>query len=217
MVPTAAATGDSIVPADLLIPPAGRARGGCDSLEQEAYLHLWRTFDRLKAVEEEVFDRHGLSAQQYNALRVLADAAPESLPTLSLAARLVSRAPDITRLVDRLERRRLVRRQRLAANRRVVRVSITAAGTELLAALAADVVGCGRRQLGHMPAADLEQLVGLLRAARAPHEPRTAYSPDAGRPAAIHLAHERRSPFSPDAGRPAAGLTAHESSRGDSP
>jgi DNA-binding MarR family transcriptional regulator len=211
------ATDDSVVPADLLLPPAGRARGGCDSVEQEAYLHLWRTFDRLRAVEEEVFDRHGLSAQQYNALRVLADVAPESLPTLSLAARLVSRAPDITRLVDRLERRRLVRRQRLAANRRVVRVSITAAGTELLAALAADVVDCGRRQLGHMPAADLEQLVRLLRAARAPHESRTAYSPDAGRPAAIRLAHEPRIPFDPDAGRPAAGLTAHEPSRGDSP
>lgn len=145
--------------------------GPCDSLEQEAYLNLWRTFDRLKAVEEEVFDRHGLSAQQYNALRVLADVAPESLPTLALGARLVSRAPDITRMLDRLERRQLVRRDRLAANRRVVRVTITAAGTALLDSMAAEVLACGTRQLGHMASADLRALVGLLRSARGPHEP----------------------------------------------
>lgn len=149
---------------------ANSPRGKCDSPEQEAYLHMWRTYDLLKALEEQVFDRHDLSAQQYNALRILADAAPDSLPTLALAGRLVSRAPDITRLLDRLERRGLIRRDRRADNRRVVAVSITKAGRALLADLADEVVACGRRQLGHMKPADLRTFVDLLRAARAPHE-----------------------------------------------
>ena len=141
-----------------------------DSLEQEAYLNLWRTYDRLKAIEERVFAEYDLSAQQYNALRLLRDAAPESLPTLVLAARLVSRAPDITRLVDRLEARSLVRRERLANNRRVVRIAITAEGHALLKQMAERVVDCGMKQLGHLSAAELETLIDLLRAARRPHE-----------------------------------------------
>jgi DNA-binding MarR family transcriptional regulator len=141
-----------------------------DSLEQEAYLNLWRTYDRLKAIEEELFAEFELSAQQYNALRLLRDAAPEALPTLVLAARLVSRAPDITRLVDRLEVRSLVRRERLAHNRRVVRIAITPEGETLLDRMAERVVACGTRQLGHLPSADLTALIDLLRAARRPHE-----------------------------------------------
>lgn len=142
-----------------------------DSLEQEAYLNLWRTYDRLKAIEEEVFGVHSLSAQQYNALRLLADAGPAGLPTLTLAARLVSRAPDITRLVDRLETRGLVRRERVADNRRVVRIALTAEGATLLERMADEVIACGRRQLGHLPPADLRALVALLKDARRPHEP----------------------------------------------
>lgn len=141
-----------------------------DSLEQEAYLNLWRTYDRLKAIEESLFAEFDLSAQQYNALRLLRDAAPESLPTLALAARLVSRAPDITRLVDRLEARALVRRERPAHNRRVVRIAITAAGDALLDRMAERVVACGTQQLGHLPPADLSTLIELLKAARRPHE-----------------------------------------------
>lgn len=141
-----------------------------DSLEQEAYLNLWRTYDRLRALEEGVFAEFDLSAQQYNALRLLRDAAPEALPTLVLAARLVSRAPDITRLVDRLEARSLVRRDRLAHNRRVVRIAITAEGDALLEQMAERVVDCGTQQLGHLSAAELGTLIDLLKAARRPHE-----------------------------------------------
>lgn len=149
-----------------------------DSLEQEAYLNLWRTYDRLKAVEEEVFSAFDLSAQQYNALRLLRDAKREGLPTLALAARLVSRAPDITRLVDRLEARSLVRRERLADNRRVVRVLITDDGDALLERMSVPVVECAERQLGHLPAAALRSLVAMLKDARRPHEaPDTADSP----------------------------------------
>src|SRR5215510_8490123 len=99
-----------------------------DSPEQEAYLHLWRTYDRLKAIEERLFQQYDLSPQQYNALRLLRAAQPETIPTLALGARLISRAPDMTRLLDRLEERRLVKRDRRPENRRVVEVGITPIG-----------------------------------------------------------------------------------------
>src|SRR5215210_7291682 len=93
-----------------------------DTLEQEAFLGLWRTYDRLRALEDELFGRYDLTAQQYNALRLLRRDHPAPVRTLDLAARLVSRAPDITRLLDKLEQRGLVCRDRPSDNRRVVRV-----------------------------------------------------------------------------------------------
>src|SRR5881396_311462 len=95
-----------------------------DSLQQQAYLNLWRTYDRLRMLEDELFGRHDLTAQQYNALRLLRGEHPGVLPTLTLAGRLVSRAPDITRMLDKLEERGLVRRERAAKNRRTVFVAI---------------------------------------------------------------------------------------------
>src|SRR6516162_2132351 len=112
--------------------PRRARRPHFDSAEQEAYLNLWRTYDRLRMLEDELFGRFGLTAQQYNALRLLRGSHPERLPTLAIAARLVSRAPDITRLIDRLAERGLVARERPADNRRVVLVGITDAGLDLL-------------------------------------------------------------------------------------
>lgn len=151
--------------------PAKRSKSRhFDSLEQEAYLNLWRTYDRLRAEEDLLFGAHDLTAQQYNALRLLRGAHPESLRTLHLAARLVSRAPDITRLLDKLEERGLIRRDRLPENRRVVEVGITPGGLQLLEQLDAPVRDCHRRQLGHLSDAKLTTLVTLLQAAREPHE-----------------------------------------------
>ena len=141
-----------------------------DSLEQEAFLNLWRTYDRLRALEDELFGRHDLTAQQYNALRLLRGIRPERVPTLVLAGRLISRAPDITRLLDKLEERRLIQRQRLPDNRRVVLVGITTGGLALLRRLDAEVQSCHKQQLGHLSARQLMDLVALLRAARRPHE-----------------------------------------------
>lgn len=141
-----------------------------DSLHQEVYLNLWRTYDRLKALEDELFAAVDLSAQQYNALRLLEAAHPGTVPTLTLGARLISRAPDMTRMLDRLEDRGLVHRERRPENRRVVKVGVTAAGLKLLAELAPSVQDCHRRQLGHLSARDLKQLVELLQSVRLPHE-----------------------------------------------
>ena len=147
-------------------PSAGRF----DSPQQEVFLTLWRTYDRFRALEDELFGRYGLTAQQYNALRILRAAHPRRVPTLTLAAKLISRAPDITRLLDKLRERGLVERERPADNRRVVLVGITAAGTDLLDTLAAEVRECHQRQLGHLDPADMRTLVDLLRRAREPHE-----------------------------------------------
>lgn len=141
-----------------------------DSLEQEAYLQLWRTYDRLREIDERVFQRHGITAQQYNALRILRAVRPGALSTSALGARLVSRAADMTRLLDRLEEQGLVARQRSAENRRVVSVSITAGGVAIVDRLAADVRDCGKDQLGHLDRQTLRTLIDILRRARDPHE-----------------------------------------------
>jgi DNA-binding MarR family transcriptional regulator len=141
-----------------------------DSPEQEAFLGLWRTFDRLHALEEELFARYELTPQQYNALRLLRAARPETMRTTDLAARLVSRAPDITRLLDKLAGRNLIERRRSEANRREVRVGVTAAGVALLDELQEPLRDCHARQLGHLTPSQLRDLTALLRAARLPHE-----------------------------------------------
>lgn len=146
------------------------ATGRFDSIEQEAFLNLWRTYDRLKAFEERLFARFNLSAQQYNALRLLKGVFPRTIPTLALGAKLISRAPDMTRLLDRLDQQGLVHRERRSDNRRIVEVGITDAGIELLKKLADQVQECHEQQLGHLSRDKLKHLVSLLREARRPHE-----------------------------------------------
>jgi DNA-binding MarR family transcriptional regulator len=151
-------------------PRGAKQRRHFDSPEQEAFLSLWRTYDRLRALEDELFARYELTPQQYNALRLLSAERPGRLRTLDLAGRLVSRAPDITRLLDKLEERGLVERDRPRDNRRVVNVGITAAGLDLLRALCEPLRECHARQLGHLSARELGELIVLLRATRRPHE-----------------------------------------------
>jgi len=142
-----------------------------DSLYQEVYLGLWRTYDRLRALEDELFAGYELTAQQYNVLRLLKAARPDGVPTLTLADRLVSRAPDVTRMIDRLEERGLVTREKQPGDRRIVRVLISDAGLKLLSDIAGPLADCHARQLGHLSETDLKRLSALLREARRPHEP----------------------------------------------
>jgi DNA-binding MarR family transcriptional regulator len=154
-----------------LMPPADKARSRrFDSLAQEAFLNLWRTYDRLRIFEEQLFGRFELTPQQYNALRLLRREHPGNLPTLVLASRLVSRAPDITRLLDRLVDRGLIERERRPENRRVVRVGLTQAGMDLLASMEGDIKQCHEQQLGHLSQEQLQDLITMLREARRPHE-----------------------------------------------
>jgi DNA-binding MarR family transcriptional regulator len=142
-----------------------------DSLQQEAFLNLWRTYDRLRQIEDDLFGKHDISAQQYNALRLLKAARPQKVPTLYVATRLVSRAPDITRLLDKLAERGLIDRERPADNRRVVSVGITPGGLALVEKIADEVRQCAQKQLGHLSDAEVKTLIDLLRKSRQPHEP----------------------------------------------
>ena len=142
-----------------------------DSPEQEVFLNLWRTYDRLRVFEDELFGPFGLTPQQYNLLRVLRSEHPQTVLTLELARRLVSRAPDITRMVDSLVERGWAERTRPAENRRTVRIGIAPAGLALLRKIAGPLRACHGKQLGHLSSGDLQKLCALLRAARRPHEP----------------------------------------------
>jgi DNA-binding MarR family transcriptional regulator len=142
-----------------------------DSPEQEAYLALWRTYDRLRALEEELFSQFELTAQQYNLLRLLRSDYPHLVPTLSLIARLVSRAPDITRMLDKLESRELITRTRSETDRRTILVGITETGITLLDQIASPLAECHQKQLGHLSETELKSLIALLQTARQPHEP----------------------------------------------
>ncbi|MEI6524546.1 MAG: MarR family transcriptional regulator [Planctomycetota bacterium] len=142
-----------------------------DSQEQEVYLSLWRTYDRLKGLEEELFQSWELTSQQYNVLRILQAASPRPVPTLQLSTRLISRAPDITRMLDRLGERGLVGRVRSQEDRRTVLVEITPQGLELLEKLQEPVKSLHILQVGHLSQADRTTLCRLLQKTRKPHEP----------------------------------------------
>lgn len=147
-----------------------RATRRFDSLKQEAYLAIWRTYDRLRAIEDEMFSHWELTAQQYNILRLLRADMPQQVPTLSLVARLVSRAPDVSRMLDKLEARQLITRKRSEEDRRAVLVGITEAGLAIVDAIAEPLRQCHEQQLGHLNSAELKSLVDLLQRAREPHE-----------------------------------------------
>lgn len=141
-----------------------------DSPEQETFLNLWRTYDCLKALEEELFGHFQISAQQYNALRLLRSVCPAPMQTLALGKRLISRAPDTTRMLDRLEQRQLIVRERRSENRRVVEILITEPGLALLDEMAESVQEMHKQQLGHLSRTEQRDLIALLKRIREPHE-----------------------------------------------
>lgn len=141
-----------------------------DSTEQRVFLHLWRTYDLLKVVEEDCLAKFEVTAQQYNVLRILKAVAPDGLPTMQLGQRMISRGPDMTRMLDRLETRTLIKRERQQSNRRVVEAWITAAGLELLDRMQQQILAMHQKQVGHLSPSQQQQLIRLLRIVRQPHE-----------------------------------------------
>lgn len=137
-----------------------------ESLEQEAYLNLQRTADALARRLADLFRESGLSPNQYNVLRILRGSRDEGLACGEIGDRMITRDPDITRLLDRLEHRGQVRRARGREDRRVVKVFITAAGLRMLKKLDGPVARFHREQLGGMGEARLRLLSELLEEAR---------------------------------------------------
>ncbi len=131
-------------------------------LEERAFVCLQRAADRLAGKMAEWLKPHGLSPTQYNALRILRGAGADGLPCSEVGARMINRDPDITRLVDRLEKRGLVTRSRGVKDRRVVRASITPAGLQLLKGLDRPVREFVRGMLGHLGVEGLQELIQLL-------------------------------------------------------
>lgn len=109
------------------------------SKAKEAALALLRTIDVMKRSWAEVLEPHGVTLQQYNVLRILRGAEPDGLRTLSIAERMIERAPGITRMLDRLERKGWIQRTRGTADRRCVSVRISTTGLDLLAGLDAEI------------------------------------------------------------------------------
>ncbi|MDH3272416.1 MAG: MarR family transcriptional regulator [Gemmatimonadota bacterium] len=105
------------------------------SKAQEAYVTLLRTADESKRVVSRVLESEGVTLQQYNVLRILRGAGDTGLPTLSLAERMIERTPGVTRLIDRMEKKGWVCRERCTEDRRRVWCQITEDGQELLARL----------------------------------------------------------------------------------
>ena len=136
------------------------------SLEDEALVALQRTADRLHWRLTEMLKAHGLSPTQYNALRILRGARDEGRACSEIAERMINRDPDITRLVDRLERRGLVSRSREGRDRRVITTRIAPAGLELLAALDRPIEEFNRKMLGPLGEQQLRTLIRLLESAR---------------------------------------------------
>ena len=137
------------------------------SLEEEVLVGLARTADAVQRGFVEVFKSAGLTVTQYNVLRILRGAGAPGLSCGDIAERMVTRDPDLTRLLDRLETRRLVSRARDGEDRRVVTTRITQAGLSLLEELAEPLAATQRRMLGHMGEKRLRALADLLDEARA--------------------------------------------------
>jgi|SRR5207249_7717500 len=136
------------------------------SLEEEALISLQRTADQLQWRISELLKPYGISPTQYNALRILRGAKGRGHSCSEIAKRMINRDPDITRLVDRLERRGLVQRTREEKDRRVVIARITPAGLELLKGLDRPVEELNRKILGHLGNQRLKTLIKLLEMAR---------------------------------------------------
>lgn len=138
------------------------------SLQAEVFLNLMRTADALARGAGEILKPAGLSHTQYNVLRILRGAGERGLCHREVAERMITRDPDMTRLVDRLERRGLVLRSRDSRDRRVITVRVTTAGQKVLKDLDGPVAQYHRKLLSHMHKGELRKLAELLEAAREP-------------------------------------------------
>ena len=136
------------------------------SAAEEAYLNLQRTANALQQRLMETLRPFELTPTQYNVLRILRGAGGEPLTCGQVGERMVTREPDVTRLLDRLEKRHLVSRSRDSRDRRVVTARITAQGLEVLSGLDDPVHDLHTAQLGHLSEADLERLIDLLEKSR---------------------------------------------------
>jgi MarR family transcriptional regulator, organic hydroperoxide resistance regulator len=135
-------------------------------LEQEALLNIRRTAGYLEHTFQQILKQRGLTDPQYNVLRILRGAGPGGLRCSEIGERMITRDPDVTRLLTRLERQRLIERWRDADDRRVAHTRISAAGTEILKELDPIVENVGASLLRHMDKPRLGLVIDLMEEVR---------------------------------------------------
>jgi DNA-binding MarR family transcriptional regulator len=146
--------------------PAPYLRSKRSKTQADAYLAVVRTAEDLQRGFTELLKTSDLSFAQYNVLRILRGAGADGLTCGGVSERLVQHDPDVTRLLDRLEKRALIERHRDQKDRRVVRTAITEGGLALLAELDEPVDAVHEQQMGHMSEARLTELMSLLEEVR---------------------------------------------------
>ncbi len=139
-----------------------QAQRGSLPSEDRAFIALQKAADKLALQAEQLLKSNGLTGAQYNVLRILRGAEPQGLACSSIAERMISHDPDMTRLLDRMEKRRLITRHRQSDDRRVVKTRITSGGLELLKRLDPMVRELHKRQFAHIAAARVRILADLL-------------------------------------------------------
>jgi DNA-binding MarR family transcriptional regulator len=130
--------------------------------EERLFLALLKAADALGQQAEQLIKSSGLTGTQYNVLRILRGAQPAGLACRAIGDRMISHDPDMTRLLDRMEKRGLIRRERQKDDRRVVKTHITSQGLELLKPLDHPLRELHKLQFRHMPAKRVKNLVELL-------------------------------------------------------
>ncbi len=135
-------------------------------LEQDAFMSIQRNADWLMRELEEILKDENLSPAQYNVLRILRTAGPGGMACHEIGSRMITRDPDMTRLLDKLEERDLLGRSRERHDRRVIRTRISQGGLKLLKELDEPVRDLHRGQLGHLSEKRLRLLVRLLESVR---------------------------------------------------
>lgn len=146
-----------------------RQRKPFRSVSHAGTVALLRTADLIRRHAAATVEPHGITLQQFNVLRILRGAGGDGMPTLEVAARMIEQTPGVTRLLDRLEAKGLVRRQRCPKDRRQHLCWITEQGGELLAGLDEPVHTAARASLKGLSAAEQEELIRLLDRVRAAH------------------------------------------------
>jgi DNA-binding MarR family transcriptional regulator len=131
-------------------------------LEAHVFVAILKAADSLSQEGEQLFKSAGLTSAQYNVLRILRGAEPEGLLCRGISERMISRDPDITRLLDRMERHNWITRERQTEDRRVIKTRITAEGLKLLKKMDRPVHDLHKKQFRHMAPTRLKQLAELL-------------------------------------------------------
>ena len=144
------------------MPSGKRPKRDLPSLEARVFVALLTAADRLSQDAENLVKEYGLTGTQYNVLRILRGAEPAGLACKGIADRMISHDPDMTRLLDRMDQRGLITRERQTDDRRVVKTRVTAQGLEILKKLDNPIQELHKRQFREVSAPRLKTLADAL-------------------------------------------------------